>query len=68
MILRGKQEEKSGIVEEYRESRRDAEYRAISSLSLDKVNVEFDDILRADEIMHCWREAGKIVATMPKPE
>ena len=43
----------------------DAEYKAIASLSDVFPNITLEDIVRAEQILDCWRDAGKIVATMP---
>lgn len=55
-------------MEERRESTPDLEYRAVASLSHDKVNVTLDDVLRVEKIINCWRDAGKLIATMPKSD
>ena len=55
------------IVEEERigeDSVVDLEFAAIASLS-QSTGVSFDQVLRAEAIMNCWREAGKLIATMP---
>lgn len=69
---RNKNKENNGIdqviIEERLQSFGLAEYDAIASLSGHQSSglISFDDVMKADQILLCWREAGKLVATMPR--
>ena len=50
------------IEEEKEKPNGEAEYDAVASLATDKANISFDDLIRMEQIMQCWKDAGKLIS------